>query len=189
MRNATKKNTHLDELVPASRDDDGVLGVGGEADARDPLGVALVGDGVLAVTEGVPELDGSVARTRDDLTVVGGERDGKDVVGVADEAAGGDTGGELPQAESLVPGRGESVGAVRGDDLYMCALAQWVLSCRNFPLFPQSEFSSEKANAPARAKCGGNFWMYVRSRRQCGSGREGSSWGSRTRSRRGSSSR
>jgi len=97
------KCTHLDELVPASRDDDRVLGVGGEAHARDPLGVALVGNGVLAVTERVPQLDGSVARSRDDLAVVGGERDGEDVVGVADKAAGGYTGGELPEAEGLVP--------------------------------------------------------------------------------------
>lgn len=96
--------THLDKLVPASRDNDGVLGVGREAHARDPLGVTLVGDGVLAVTECVPELDGSVARAGDDLAVIGGEGDGEDVVGVADEAAGGDTGGELPQAQSLVPG-------------------------------------------------------------------------------------
>lgn len=42
--------TYLDKLVPAGGDNDGVLGVGREADARDPLGVALVGDGVLAVT-------------------------------------------------------------------------------------------------------------------------------------------
>jgi hypothetical protein len=109
--------THLDELVPASGNDDGVLGVGREPDARDPLGVALVGDGVLAVTEGVPELDGAVARAGDDLAVVGGEGDGQNVVGVADETAGGDTGGQLPQTEGLVPGRGQGVGAVRGDDL------------------------------------------------------------------------
>lgn len=115
--------THLDELVPTSGDDDGVLGVGGEPDAGDPLGVALVGDGVLAVTEGVPELDGPVARAGDDLTVVGGEGDGEDVVGVADEAAGGHTGGELPEAEGLVPGRGKSVGAVGGDDLQPLELA------------------------------------------------------------------
>ena len=113
--------THLDELVPAGRDDDGVLGVGREAHARDPLGVALVGDGVLAVAERVPELDGPVARAGDDLAVVGGERDGEDVVGVADKAAGGHTGGELPQAQGLVPRRGEGVGAVRGDDL--CSLS------------------------------------------------------------------
>jgi hypothetical protein len=109
--------THLDELVPSSGDDDGVLGVGGEPDAGDPLGVALVGDGVLAVTEGVPQLDGAVARAGDDLAVVGGEGDGQDVVGVADKAAGGDTGGELPQAQGLIPRGGESVGTVGGDDL------------------------------------------------------------------------
>jgi hypothetical protein len=79
--------------------------------------VTLVGDSVLAVSEGVPELDGSVARAGDDLAVVGGEGDGEDVVGVADESAGGHTGGQLPQTEGLVPGRGERVGAVRGDDL------------------------------------------------------------------------
>merc|ERR1719487_439977 len=32
----------LDDLVPSSRDDDGVHGVGREADARDPLGVAVL---------------------------------------------------------------------------------------------------------------------------------------------------
>ena len=109
------ESTHLDELVPASGDDDRVLGVGGEPDAGDPLGVALVGDGVLAVTEGVPQLDGAVTGTGDDLTVVGGEADGKDVVVVADETAGGLTGGKLPEAEGLVPGRGQSVGTVGGD--------------------------------------------------------------------------
>jgi hypothetical protein len=98
------RNTHLDELVPASGDDDGVLGVGGEAHARNPLGVTLVGDGVLAVSESVPELDGSVARSGNDLAVVGGEGDGENVVGVADKAAGGDTSGQLPEAEGLVPG-------------------------------------------------------------------------------------
>lgn len=109
--------THLDELVPTSGDDDGVLGVRGEADAGDPLGVALVGDGVLAVTEGVPQLDGAVAGSGNDLAVVGREGDGQNVVGVADEAAGGLTGGELPQTESLVPGGGEGVGTVGRNDL------------------------------------------------------------------------
>lgn len=79
--------------------------------------MALVGDGVLAVTEGVPQLDGAVARTRDDLAVVGGERDGEDVVGVADEATGGGAGGQLPESQGLVPRGGQSVGAVGGDDL------------------------------------------------------------------------
>lgn len=105
--------THLDHLVPASGDDDGVLGVRRESHAGDPLGVALFGDGVLAVTKSVPELDGPVAGTGNDLAVVGGERDGKNVVVVANKAAGGLTGGELPQTEGLVPRGGESVGTVR----------------------------------------------------------------------------
>ena len=65
--------------------------------------MALVGDGVLAVTECVPELDRPVARSRYDLPVVCGEGNRKNVVGVANETAGGNTGGELPEAESLVP--------------------------------------------------------------------------------------
>lgn len=112
------ERAYLDELVPTSGDNDGVLGVGAEAHARDPLRVALLGDGVLAVTQSVPQLDGLVTGTRDDLAVVGGERDRQDVRLVADESAGGGTGGELPQAEGLVPRGGQSVGAVGGDHLF-----------------------------------------------------------------------
>lgn len=83
--------------------------------------MALVGDGELAVTQGVPELDRSVTGTRDDLTVVSGEGNGEDIVGVADEGAGGVSGGELPQTQSLVPRSGQSVGTVRGDDLVRSA--------------------------------------------------------------------
>jgi hypothetical protein len=110
--------TYLDELVPASGDDDGVLGVGREAYARHPLGVALVSDGVLAVAEGVPKLDCSVTGAGYDLTVIGGEGDGENIVGVANKAAGGVASGELPEAEGLVPRRGKSVGTVGGDDLF-----------------------------------------------------------------------
>lgn len=151
--------THLDELVPTSGDNDGVLGVGGEPDAGDPLGVALVGDGVLAVTKGVPQLDGAVARTGDDLAVVGREGDGQDVVGVADEAAGGDTGGELPEAESLVPGRGESVGTVGGDNL--CDVSANL----HLPSFLTLRCAIAVANC-----CHAHSGVYVRSRRRCGSG-------------------
>lgn len=109
--------TYLDELIPARRDNDGVLGVGAEANARNPLGVALVGDGVLAVTEGVPELDRAVTGTRNDLAVVGREGDGQDIVGVADEATSGGTSGQLPEAESLIPRSGQSVSTIGGDHL------------------------------------------------------------------------
>ncbi len=36
---------------------------------------------------------------------------------MADKGAGGVASGKLPETESLVPGGGESIGAVRGDDL------------------------------------------------------------------------
>ena len=109
--------TYLHELVPAARDNDGVLGVGAEADARNPLGVTLVRDGVLAVTQGVPELDGAVAGAGDDLAVVRGEGDGQNVVGVADEAAGGGASGKLPETQSLVPRGRQSVRTVGRDNL------------------------------------------------------------------------
>ena len=108
--------SYLDELIPTSRDDHRVRRVRAETNARNPLGVALVGDGILAVTESVPELDGLVARAGDNLAVVGGEGDGQDIAGVADEPAGGLAAGEFPETEGLVPGRGEGVGTVRRDD-------------------------------------------------------------------------
>ena len=71
----TRKKTHLDDLVPTSRDNDGDNRVGREADARDPFRVAVLDNVELALAESVPQLDGAVARGRNNLTVVGGERD------------------------------------------------------------------------------------------------------------------
>lgn len=100
---------HLNKLVPSGADDDRVLGVRAESNAGDPVGVSLIGDGELAVTEGVPELDGSVTGARHDLPVVGGEGDGENIVGVAYESASGGSGGKLPETESLVPRGREGV--------------------------------------------------------------------------------
>lgn len=79
--------------------------------------MSLLGDGELAVSKGVPELDGPIAGSRDDLPVVGGEGNGEDVIGVSNKSAGGGTGGQLPEAESLVPGGREGICTVRRDDL------------------------------------------------------------------------
>lgn len=78
--------------------------------------MAILLDVVLALAEGVPELDRLVTGARDDLPVVSTEADGQDVGGVADKAAGGETGVEVPETESVVPRRGESELAVGGDD-------------------------------------------------------------------------
>lgn len=132
--------------------------------------MALVGDGVLAVAEGVPELDGPVAGTGDDLAVVGGEGDGEDVVGVADEAAGGHTGGELPQTEGLIPGRGEGIGAIGRDNLHAIV-------------------SSAARGLPRCPICFESLGFNVRSPKRCGSGRGGFAWGNHRTSRRGSGSK
>ena len=75
----------LDELIPTSRDDDRVGSDGGETDARYPFSMTfrLGSNGVFALSESVPKLDGAIARSRDDLTVINGESDGEDILGVA----------------------------------------------------------------------------------------------------------
>jgi hypothetical protein len=94
---------HLDKLVPTAGHNDGVGGVGGEANARDPLGVVVLGDGVLALSKDVPQLDGLVARSRHDLAVVGREGNRQDIASVADETASAVSSGNLPQTQSLIP--------------------------------------------------------------------------------------
>ncbi len=74
--------------------------------------MALIGDCEFAISQSVPELDRPVARAGNDLTVISGERDGEDIVGMADKATSGCTGGQFPEAESLVPGCGQSVGSI-----------------------------------------------------------------------------
>jgi hypothetical protein len=51
--------------------------------------VGVLGDGVLALSEGIPELDGPVSGAGDDLTVVGGEGHAEDVLFVVVELPGG----------------------------------------------------------------------------------------------------
>ena len=112
---------HLHQLVPAGRDDhaggSGGRGHRGESHAGDPLGVSILDDGELALTQGVPELHGAVARSGHDLTVVGREGNGQNILGVANEAAGGLAGGDLPKAKGGIPraGKGELSVGTDGD--------------------------------------------------------------------------
>lgn len=108
--------TDLDDLVPSGRNDDGIHWVWREADARDPLGVSIFADIHLALAEGVPQLDGTVAGAGNNLSVVGREGDGEDIGSMADEATGGETGVQIPQTEGLVPGRGQSELTIGRDD-------------------------------------------------------------------------
>jgi hypothetical protein len=118
---AVRKVPDLDGAVPGTGDNGGLKCVWGEPDAGDPPVVALAAtevtsDGVLALTEGVPELNGLVAGRGDDLAVVNGEGNGEDILLVADEAAGGEAGGEVPEAELSIPGAGKGELAVGTED-------------------------------------------------------------------------
>ena len=107
----------LNGPIPGAGDNSRLQGIGGEPDAGDPIGVGvLILNGVLALAEGVPELNRLVAGGGDDLAVIDGEGDGEDVLGVADEAAGGGAGSEVPEAELAVPGAGEGELAIGGED-------------------------------------------------------------------------
>jgi len=79
--------------------------------------VSFLGDGEFAVTKSVPQLDGAIAGSGDNLSVVGGEGNRENIVGVANKSSGSSTGRKLPEAESLVPGCREGIGTVRGDNL------------------------------------------------------------------------
>ena len=70
--------------------------------------MALVTNGVLALGEGVPQLDGLVPTGGHNLPVVGGKGHGQDVLGVVLEPAGGLPGAQVPETKVLVPGSGES---------------------------------------------------------------------------------
>lgn len=103
----------LDDLVPASRDEGRSLDVGGETNAGDPLLVSiLTGEGALALTEGVPDLDGLITRTGNDLAVIGREGNGEDILGVTREAELGSTGLDIPETERTIPRAGKSVEGV-----------------------------------------------------------------------------
>ena len=107
----------LHHLVPSTRDDERNLGGWGEPDAGDPLAMAvLVLDGVLALTESVPQLNGSVSGTTHDLSVVRGESNGENILGVTEESSGGHTGVQVPQPKSVIPGTTESELTVTGND-------------------------------------------------------------------------
>mmetsp|Transcript_91770 Transcript_91770/g.137435 ORF Transcript_91770/g.137435 Transcript_91770/m.137435 type:complete len:219 (+) Transcript_91770:461-1117(+) len=105
----------LDELVPARGHDEGHLSRGREDDAAHPVRVHVLVDGVLALRQGVPELDRPVPAARDDLAVVPGEGHAVHVLRVALEGPHRGAGVQVPEPHGLVPGAGQRELAVRGE--------------------------------------------------------------------------
>merc|ERR1712029_412848 len=107
---------NLDVFVPTARDNDGVLVVRREPDARHPFGVTFFLDSVLALGQGIPQLDGLVPGSGDNLTIVGGESDTQNIVVVILEAASGASSRQIPQAQVLVPGSGQGKVTIGGQN-------------------------------------------------------------------------
>jgi len=93
---AVGKVPDLHKLVPSSRHNHRIGAVGRKSDTADPFGVTRLVDGIFALSEGVPELNGLISRTRNDLSVVGGKSDAKHVLGVADESSSGGSKVKVP---------------------------------------------------------------------------------------------
>ena len=106
-----ESDKYLDDLVPSTGHHDGVLGVGGEPDTGDPVRVTvLLLDGVLADSQGVPQLDGLVSGARHDLTVVGGESNAQHILSVTNKTTGGlstkrKIGSDCNTCSMLLPGK------------------------------------------------------------------------------------
>lgn len=65
--------------------------------------MAIFLNGVLALSKGVPKLNGLIATATNNLTIVGGERYGEHVLRVVFESAGRLADIQIPQAQGLVP--------------------------------------------------------------------------------------
>jgi len=110
---------NLDKSVPSSRNNKRNRLRRRKADAGDPLGVALPlvsGDLEFALSKGVPKTDGSITRSRNNLTVVSREGNRKNILLVSNEPTGGLSGGDVPKTQFGVPGSGEGELTVGGDN-------------------------------------------------------------------------
>ena len=72
-------------------------------------------ESVLALAQGVPQLDGAVATSREDQAVVGAHAHGKDVLGVSGHGLDRNTGLNVPETDGAIPGGSEGVEAVEGE--------------------------------------------------------------------------
>jgi hypothetical protein len=65
--------------------------------------VTLVLNIEFAFTECIPEFDGPVPATRDNLSVISTEADAQNVACVTDKSPGSKTSVQIPEAKSVVP--------------------------------------------------------------------------------------
>jgi len=77
--------------------------------------MSLVSDSELALSKGVPELDGLVSGPGDDLSVVSGESYRENLLGVANKSAFSLAGLDVPQSKGTIPRGTQAELAIRRD--------------------------------------------------------------------------
>lgn len=110
-RGKNVKCTYLNRLVPACGVDNGVLGWG-TFNGGNPVLVGL--QGLDTVTKSVPDLDGLVSGSRNELSDSTRDGDGHDITVVAVESGDTFTVRDLPQSQGLIPGTRKSVSSIWG---------------------------------------------------------------------------
>jgi len=117
---AVGQRPNFDKTVPSTGDDEGNLNGRGEPHAGNPLGVSLSIssgiNGVFAFSKGVPELDGLITCSGNDLTVVYGESNREDILGVSNETTSGLSRVDLPKTKGSIPGSRKTELSIGGDD-------------------------------------------------------------------------
>jgi len=137
----------LDDLVPASGDDGRLIDVWRELDAGNPISVSIVDDD-LALTESVPQADGLVARTRDDLSVVGGEGNAQDVLGVSNETSVSLGLVQIPQSDGGIPRSRQGEVTILGDDNVLNIVVVATKSTVGITIFGVWTFSISTSDVP-----------------------------------------
>jgi hypothetical protein len=105
---------YLDDFIPSTRNDNWVLRR--ESDAADPFAVSLFFKSVFALSEGVPQLDGLITRSRDDLSVVCREGNTQNILGVSNESSGSGSSIQIPQSEGSIPRSRQTELSIGRDD-------------------------------------------------------------------------
>jgi hypothetical protein len=115
---AVGERKDLDKTIPSARDNERNALGRREANTRDPFSVSLAfsrSNGILAFSESVPELDGLVARARDNLTVVHGEGNTENVLLVSNETTGSLSRIDFPKTKGSIPRSAQGKLAVAAD--------------------------------------------------------------------------
>lgn len=103
---------NLDGLVPATGNDQRSGGVRGKFNRANPFSVSVrvlsSPNGELAFSEGIPQLDGFVSRSGNNLTIVSRESNAENILGVSGENAGSFSVVQIPQSKGSIPRTRES---------------------------------------------------------------------------------